>query len=63
VSKKPEPGVCGVPDNGCFFCGECDGDDIVFSDRYSSFVHVGCIEEELDAGNPEAQIMAEEFDL
>lgn len=52
-------------DNGCWYCGGIEGDDVEFSAEFDTFVHTGCLLERLqeDPRDKEAIIMAQELGL
>ena len=55
MRKRPSEG-------GCWFCHE-DSGPLDFSTEFDTNVHVDCIKSALAHDNPEAVIMAREFDL
>ena len=50
-------------EGGCWFC-EDDGGEMFFSIEYDCYFHMDCLTKELEKHyNPEAEIIAEEFDV
>ena len=49
-------------EGGCWFCYMDDG-EMHFSTEFDTWFHMDCLNKELDAGNPEAEIIATEYNI
>lgn len=50
-------------EGGCWFCHTDDG-EMLFSWEFDCYLHESCLRKELESKyNPEAEIMANEFDI
>jgi len=49
-------------DGGCWFCYTDDG-EMFFSCEFDTWFHMDCLHVSLEKGNPEAEIIADEFNI
>ena len=47
---------------GCWFC-YMDDEDMHFSTEFDTWFHMDCLNKELEDGNPEAEIIATEYNI
>jgi hypothetical protein len=49
-------------EGGCWFCYNDDG-KMYFSTEWDSYFHMECMKKALQQGNPEAEVIADEFGI
>ena len=49
-------------DGGCWFCYTDDG-ELSFSMEFDTWFHMDCLSKALEKGNPEAEVIADEYGI